>query len=190
MKALVLDGMPADASPKHAQLLQESLEAHDYEVTHVALHKLNVAYCQGCFECWTASPGVCKINDGANDVTQDIVVSDLLVYLTPVTFGGYSYHLKKMIDRMACSLLLPFFQHIQGKTHHVTRYQKLPDLLGVGVLPEADVHEEALFSQLVSANARNLHATHHAATTLNLNLSDATRQARLQWALESLEDAA
>jgi hypothetical protein len=37
MKTLILDGRPADASPKHVQLLQESLEAHGYEVTHVAL---------------------------------------------------------------------------------------------------------------------------------------------------------
>src|SRR5690606_3517069 len=92
-----------------------------------------VAYCLGCFECWTKSPGICRIDDAGRAIAASIIAGDLVVYLTPVTFGGYSSALKKAVDRSIC-LVSPFFTQIDGEVHHQPRYDRYPALLGIGVL--------------------------------------------------------
>ncbi len=81
----------------------------------------------------------------------------MLIFLTAVTFGGYSSELKKAIDRISCTMLLPFFTKIQGEVHHKPRYSPLPSLLGIGVLPGPDEESESIFRALVQRNSVNLH---------------------------------
>lgn len=104
---------------------------------------------------------MCKTRDAARDVAAEMIASDLVVLLTPVTFGGYSSHLKKALDRSIC-LVSPFFTRIDGEVHHRRRYARYPALLGVGWLPEPDLEEERIFGSLVARNALNLHAPRHA----------------------------
>jgi multimeric flavodoxin WrbA len=81
-----------------------------------------------------------------------------MIYLTPVTFGGYSSELKKAIDRFACSMLLPFFTKIDGEVHHKARYQHLPSLIGIGILPGPEEESGQIFAKLVERNAINIHS--------------------------------
>ncbi|MCK4899409.1 MAG: hypothetical protein KAS38_11555 [Anaerolineales bacterium] len=62
---------------------------------------------------------------------------DLMVYLTPITFGGYSSALKRMVDHQIQNVL-PFFARVSSETHHRKRYKKYPDLLAVGWMDEPD----------------------------------------------------
>jgi multimeric flavodoxin WrbA len=91
-----------------------------------------------------------------------MIGSDLVIYLTPVTFGGYSAELKRAVDRCIC-VVAPFFTTIRGEVHHRARYDRYPALVGIGVLPGPDPHQEQLFKTLVGRNAINLHAPFHAA---------------------------
>jgi hypothetical protein len=91
-----------------------------------------------------------------------MVQSDLTIYLTAVTFGGYSSELKKAVDRIIC-LLSPFFMRINGEVHHRPRYERYPRLVGVGVLSCPDEESERLFTTLVERNAINLHSPAHGA---------------------------
>jgi hypothetical protein len=81
-----------------------------------------------------------------------------MIYMTPVTFGGYSSELKKAVDRFACPMLLPFFTRIEGEVHHKARYKPLPRLLGIGVMPCPEAESEQIFAKLVERNAINLHS--------------------------------
>ncbi|HJN16519.1 MAG TPA: NAD(P)H dehydrogenase, partial [Armatimonadota bacterium] len=87
--------------------------------------------------------------------------ADILALLTPVTFGGYSSHLKRMLDRLIPNIL-PFFDKIDGRIHHKARYERYPSMAVAGVLPEPDAEAEAIFRKLVSRNAKNHHAPVHA----------------------------
>jgi multimeric flavodoxin WrbA len=51
------------------------------------------------FGCWVKAPGECVIDDGARSAAKKLVPSDLAVFLSPIVFGGYSYELKKVLDR-------------------------------------------------------------------------------------------
>jgi len=43
-------------------------------------------------------------------------------FLTPITFGGYSSSLKKNGGSSKIQNVLPFFQQVNGETHHQKRY--------------------------------------------------------------------
>ena len=142
-----------------------SVEAEGWTVMPWNLRDQKIAYCLGCFECWTKTPGLCRINDTGRDVARAVIGSDLTIYLTPITFGGYSSELKKAVDRIIC-LISPFFTRIEGEVHHHARYDRYPDLLGVGVLSAPHPAQEQIFRTLIGRNAINLHAPAHRSTVV------------------------
>jgi len=138
MKATVLNGMHAgDAviTAVHDTLL-DILEGKGWETDAFTLHEVDIKPCAGCFGCWVRTPGRCVSND-SDEIARAVVQSDLVVCLTPVTFGGYSSQLKKAVDHLIFTNL-PFFRTVNGETHHRPRYDRSPNLLAIGVLPEQD----------------------------------------------------
>jgi multimeric flavodoxin WrbA len=162
MKATILNGaLSGDVFVDAVgAALAETLQAEGWAVTPWTLRDEKVAYCLGCFECWTKSPGLCRIDDTGRQVAASVISSDLTIYLTPITFGGYSSELKKVVDRSIC-LVSPFFTRIAGEVHHRARYPRYPSLFGVGVLPAPHAAQEQIFHTLLGRNAINLHAPTH-----------------------------
>jgi len=160
MKALVLDGSrEGDALTPVAVLgVAHALSDRAVDVERVNLRTLAIAPCAGCFGCWTRTPGECVIEDDARDVVRSYVGSDIVVFVTPVTFGGYSSELKKMFDRFI-PILDPRFTVACGEVHHLLRYERYPRTIGLGTLPAPDPEAERLFSSLVARNGLNIHQT-------------------------------
>ena len=157
--ALLLDGR-RDGEPTLAQAhdaLAGGLAAGGWAVDDWRLRDDRIAWCSGCFKCWTQTPGVCAHRDGGRTVAERWVRSDLVVFLTPVTFGGYSSELKKALDHMI-PILQPFMQKRHGETRHPQRYPRRRDLLVVGTVPggQADGPEAATFRRLVERNTLNM----------------------------------
>ena len=70
--------------------------------------------------------------------------ADLRIFVTPIVFGGYSYELKKALDRQI-GTLLPFVKKEKnGETHHPSRYDKQPRFVVVGVSASPDADSEAI----------------------------------------------
>ena len=154
MKALVLDGGHREDSLLFTvkEAAQNVLSVKNYAVESVILRDLNLSPCKGCFDCWMKTPGICGITDAGRDIAEKAIKSNLLVMVTPVTFGGYSSELKKVRDRMI-PLILPHFTKVYGETHHKPRYHNFPDLVGIGMLPDGDRESEEIFKTLVRRNA-------------------------------------
>lgn len=167
MQATVLDGGPTAGgfTDGACEMIVERLALGECEVTCYRLRDVDISPCLGCFGCWVKTPGVCVIDDAARGIAERIIGSDLLVYLTPITFGGYSSQLKKAVDR-TIPLLLPLFKRIRGEVHHVPRYDRFPALVAFGVLPGGDPDLEDLFEALVHRNAVNMHTRSAAARIL------------------------
>ena len=86
MKALILDGsQPND--PTSAKI-KTSLQAQLSNVETLVLCEQKIGNCAGDFFCWVRSPGMCNTNDDNRIIAEKIMQSDLVIYLTPVTFGG------------------------------------------------------------------------------------------------------
>jgi len=133
------------------------LERRGWAADVLRLRDLDVAPCRGCFACWVKTPGLCIIDDIGREIAERVVRSEILVFVTPVTFGGYSSELKKGVDRLI-PLILPYFTFVGREVHHIRRYRSYPSLLGIGVLPHPDEDEERIFRRLVRRNSINFHA--------------------------------
>lgn len=145
--------------------LAEEIGSAGFEVDPVDLGRLRIAPCTGCFGCWVRTPGICVIDDAGRETARAALRCDLLVFLTPIAFGGYSSELKKAVDRML-PLLSPFFTRIGGEIHHLPRYPVSPSVLGVGLLDRPDPERERIFRTLVARNALNYHSPRHAAVVV------------------------
>jgi multimeric flavodoxin WrbA len=136
------------------------LASRGWEVESIRLREKQIAGCLGCFGCWIRTPGICIIDDFGRETAKKAIQSNLLVWLTPITFGGYSSELKKALDRII-PLLLPYFKTYKGQIHHQLRYDKYPKLLVIGTEALDDAYEET-FRALTERNALNFRPPKHA----------------------------
>lgn len=159
MRVLLLDGALGDdpAIETAVQALTDTFTRRGGAVDVHPLRRIPVAWCQGCFECWTHTPGTCKIDDAGRALSDAWVAADIVVLVTPVTFGSYSSECKKVLDR-TLGTLLPFFRRIDGEVHHWPRYEH-PAKLGVfAVFDRPDPEMERTVRTLAERNALNVAA--------------------------------
>ncbi|RAK05265.1 NADPH-dependent FMN reductase [Halanaerobium saccharolyticum] len=161
MKALILNGEEVDGlSLKHiSKSIKEELRSCDFEVEEILLKEKEIADCLGLFKCWVKTPGICIIDDYGRKTAAKLINSELVVFLTPVTFGSYSYQLKKALDRMI-PLISPYFKKIEGEFHHRKRYSKYPSILAVGVMEKINQAQSKIFKELVKRNSINFHSAY------------------------------
>ena len=165
---IILDGTGAgdkDLSPI-LDVLSRVFRAAEAEVVTFSLREMKLAHCLGCFGCWVKTPGLCVEADAGRDIARAMVRSDVTVLFTPVTFGGYSPELKKMVDRFI-QLASPFFQMDHGEVHHPPRYSQRPRLVMVGVQRNANPAEAHIFKTLAGRNAINFHPPSYAAEVVS-----------------------
>jgi len=189
-RALVLNGALAGdetLAPVEEALLALLREVGT-EVRGYSMRDFPLAHCQGCFECWTTSPGLCKTDgDAGREIAAAMIGSDLLVLLTPITFGGYSSEIKKVMDRSIC-LVLPFFRRVHGEVHHRRRYPGYPVLAAVGVLGAPDEEQTRVFRSLIERNARNMDSPATAVCVLPAGAPPSVLRDRLEVDLEPVID--
>jgi multimeric flavodoxin WrbA len=156
MKATIYDGFDNhDADCRQLiQAVTAQLEEAGYEIDFLTLKDMKIGYCTGCFGCWIKTPGVCVLNDEGRAIAKSGIESDLVVALTPVTFGGYSSSLKKALDRWAPNLS-PFFETRGGEIHHKRRYDHYADTAIIGLLRSPDDEAEKVFESLAARNKLN-----------------------------------
>jgi multimeric flavodoxin WrbA len=155
MKTIILDG--SNANDQQAVDITNALRKHLPDAEVIAVREQKIGNCAGDFFCWVRNPGMCNTNDDNRIIAEKIINSDLLVYLTPVTFGGYSSELKRMVDHQIQNIL-PFFAKVNGEVHHQKRYKQYPNMLTIGWMDEPNPQAESIFRHLVHRNAVNMHA--------------------------------
>lgn len=173
MRSLILDGTAADDEfgVKVGRELARQLGNDGSPPNTILLREAEVAACTGCFGCWIKTPGTCVVNDAGRGIAPAVMDCDMLVLLTPLTFGCFSSTLKKGIDRMI-PILSPFFVRIKGEVHHKKRYRKYPQLLGLATAQTHDAEGEEIFSTLVTRNALNWHSPNCAAGVVYADQDD------------------
>ena len=110
----------------------------------------------------------------------------MIVYLTPLTFGGFSSELKKMIERF-----LPLLQAgvvlVKGETHHRKRYDKYPSILAIATTDEKDEEEVEIFKHLMHRLSLNFYPPKYIAEVLDLKEDEKVVEKKLSQYLVELE---
>lgn len=187
LDALVLNG--ARLNDRKVDQANETLMLALQKVGNVSTYRLRdvkIADCLGCFGCWVKTPGQCVIDDPAREIASKLAHSDLLVCVTPIVFGGYSYELKKVLDRQIPTLL-PFMEKYKGEVHHPQRYEKRHNVAAIGVLPQADPESEGIFKTLVYRNSLNWQAPKQATTIIYESDNQAAVEGKISGLLTDLE---
>ena len=165
MKAMILDGDRRDGRSAACRLakaaLSGELKTRGWTIQDFRLADMKIKPCRGCFACWIKTPGICVIDDDETAIHRALASSHLRVFLTPVTFGGFSSLLKAAMDRSIPSLL-PFFHKVNDEMHHPPRYDVVFDTLMIGVLRQPDPEAEGVFRLIVERNAINMLPRRHA----------------------------
>ena len=180
-KILILNG--ARMEDKHLeplfQLLTEVLDENNLAgttVKTVALREIQLHQCIGCFSCWLKTPGKCiHTADAGSALLQELLSSNIIVFFTPVVFGGYSSELKKLIDRFL-PMALPFFEKRAGELHHPRRYATFPHIVGIGIHPNPTPEITKCFQNLVGRNAVNANTSYSADVFCSLTPSKSLSQ--------------
>ncbi|MFX1571913.1 MAG: flavodoxin family protein [Promethearchaeota archaeon] len=162
IKALLFNGYSnydSDAETICSLIIAE-LKRNRFEVEQILIKDISIAACQGCFDCWLNTPGECRIDDYGRETTNKMVHSNLIIYITPITFGGYSSELKKVLDRFI-PILLPFLTKRKGETHHKFRYKNRASIIVIGILGKPNNEKESIFKELVHRNSLNMGAPVH-----------------------------
>lgn len=145
MQILILDGNPdAQDAEFGAYLndLQTELKDKGHEVQRQILRDMDIRYCTGCWGCWVKTPGKCVFPDESYDVCRAYIRADFVLMASPVLMGFTSAVLKKAQDRLI-PLLHPYFDFVQGETHHHARYETYPRL-GILLKRALETDEEDL----------------------------------------------
>ena len=102
MKIIILQGSPnVDGSTAMlaAEFANGAREAgHDAEIVNVA--SLDIEPCTGCVACGYGGP--CALSDDFDDLREQILAADMLVFATPLYYYGMTAQLKAVVDRF-CS---------------------------------------------------------------------------------------
>ena len=159
MKALILNGEEQDGLSLNyfAESIKKELYANDFKVKEILLKEKEIADCLGCFDCWVKTPGVCIIDDYGREAAAELINSEIIVFMTPLVFGSYSYQLKKALDRMI-PLISPYFKKVKGEIHHKKRYLKYPSILALGITEKKNEVQSQIFKELVQRNCINFHS--------------------------------
>ncbi|MDR3542457.1 MAG: NAD(P)H-dependent oxidoreductase [Desulfosporosinus sp.] len=155
-----------DAANHVSQLIISELKSYEVNIKILELRKEVVASCLGCFSCWFKTPGICVINDVGRDITRMLVHSDLVIFISPIVFGGYSAELKKALDRII-SYLNPDLMKIQGEVHHKPRYSNRFSLIGVGISEDDNNENAQIFTNLIKRNSINFHCKSQSSLIIN-----------------------
>ncbi len=150
-----------------AAVLDAELQRAGYHVRkRFDLTTAKLAFCQGEFDCWVKTPGVCRVLDLEREIVAEAHDADALVTIGPLVFGGHGHAIKLAIDRMLC-LLEPFFVKRASLTHHSLRYATHARLFSVAWSERTPPDEAITFGDLNDANAINYLAPERGSVALD-----------------------
>ena len=102
MKIIVLKGSPNinGSSNLHANEFIRGAVEVGHSVEEIDAAHANIQACIGCVHCGYEGP--CSLSDDMDKFREQILNSDMLVFVTPLYYYGMSAQLKTLIDRF-CS---------------------------------------------------------------------------------------
>ena len=121
MNILVVNGSPRAENSNSMKLTRVFLDGADYDAEIIAVAKLRIKPCLGCFACWQKTPGQCAVKDDMAEVLNKIIAADVIVWSFPLYYFSLPGSLKNLIDR-ELPLNLPFMSDDTANGGHPPRY--------------------------------------------------------------------
>lgn len=98
---------------KIGEKLKERLQEKMLDVDYISLEDVEVKPCINCGGCTYKTYGKCVIRDDGDWIYPKLIKSDVQIYLTPITFGGYSFKTKRVLDK--CALIMDSHYFVENR---------------------------------------------------------------------------
>lgn len=141
-KIVVLQASPRKEGVSKTEMVAEAFASGCRKagaaVETINLRDKKIKQCQGCFHCWTKTPGQCIQNDDAASVMQAADAADLVVYASPLYHFSMIALLKKYIERTLVHFEPFLISGDDGSTTHPPRngHEYKAVIIGVCGFPE------------------------------------------------------
>ncbi len=156
-------------------LVEDELQQNSGALQAITLRGKKLTHCVGCFGCWLQTPGECVYRDDISEILKSYITSDLVVFFSPVAYGGYSPEFKLFLDRII-PIIHPNFGFYQKEIHHKPRYKTYPRLIVIGMQDHVNETDAGLFKTIAGRNAINFHTPSYAAEVYTPAESDTMRE--------------
>lgn len=115
----------------------EGVNSTNSEIEKINAHEINLDYCTGCLRCNLIKR--CSLRgDDWNEISNNVLESDVLVFATPVYFHHVSAQLKKVIDRFRSFVKVQITEIGLIHTPHRTWNKDFVLLLSLGSSNDVD----------------------------------------------------
>ena len=125
MKVLVFNGSPKGERSNTLQMTKAFCggiaQAVQTQVEIVSVYEKKIQDCRGCFRCWSATPGVCCLQDDMAQLIGKILEADLIIWSFPLYYFSLPSRCKALMDRLL-PMNLPFMSHGAETGGHPSRY--------------------------------------------------------------------
>jgi multimeric flavodoxin WrbA len=123
MKVLAVNCSPKTDKGNTAVILEPFLDGMreaGAEVETVYTKKLEIKPCQGEFNCWLKTPGICFQDDDMQALHSKLSAAQIWVFATPVYVDGVTGPMKNLLDRLIPHVV-PFVELRDGHCRHPRR---------------------------------------------------------------------
>lgn len=164
---VILDGSESknDSISNIKNILTRMIKQRGDSYCYFNLNDMNILPCRSCGACAYHTPGKCIVDDNMPDIIRAIASSSCIVLLTPIVFGGYSFQLKKAVDKFSL-MAVPLFIVKEGHLLHPTRYG-YKSIISIGTTEKNIKGETENFRLLLERNALNMQCPYHKALIFN-----------------------
>lgn len=126
MKVLAINGSPRGEKGNTEVILVQFLkgcEEAGAEIETIYLKDKEIKHCNGCFTCWTKTPGKCIHKDDMEELLNKVIEADIMVYATPLYNYTVTGMMKDFMDRKL-PLAKREIMKVGDKYAHPKRYEK------------------------------------------------------------------
>jgi len=141
-----------DTNQRVGQQLYQGLCDKSVEAEYISIADANIEPCYSCGGCTDKTYGKCIVRDDADRILSRLIRSDIMVLVTPVTWGSYSFKTKRILDKCAV---------IGDRHYHVKNGEMVKGRLGnnhhfyvIGVKDQCSAEEKEVFKNLVAENIK------------------------------------
>ncbi|MBI4856307.1 MAG: flavodoxin family protein [Acetobacterium woodii] len=137
---------------KVGETLYESLKNKDILTEFISVEEINVGPCYSCGGCTDKTYGKCINRDDADMIFPKLIHTDVMVMITPVKWGSYSFKTKRVFDKCAVIGDRHYYKKngelVKGKIGNINTF------VAVGVKANWLDGEKEVFQNLVAENIK------------------------------------
>jgi multimeric flavodoxin WrbA len=159
MRILLLNG--AEESHHKAEevcrCFARKCETQGHVVTEMVLRDMEITYWLAEYDHFYNTPGLCSVESDTRRFVKKLTKSHVVITVTPITCGGYSFDLNKVFQR-SLPKKIPRLLHLKREDLPKDNYEQYHRYIAVGILPEADAEQEKRFRKLVEKSEANFNS--------------------------------